>query len=346
MDIAEAWRQNAAADTATLWKRTAVILLLLIIKTGNKKPLLILPAVYPLILVLLIFTGKAALPDTTEVTVFSMSGSEYFLTASNDGAVIIDASVGSLNGLRVMAGEMRKSGITEVDTLVLTHYHTAHLSSVIEFTSSEKVRRVLLPYPETEDDAWVMLQLSEGLARAGISCELISEDGTALVDGTKLALSPIRRLSRSTHPVFSFSISDGEETLVYLSASVWECDVEGIMTDLSEGKLVMFGSHGPVVKTPFGSPDRCKNAQEILIFDEATSALDPESEQLIRDNLKAIAKDRTVIIVSHRLSIISGADQILTLENGEMTSLGTHKELLAQPGVYRNFWRQQMEVED
>lgn len=84
----------------------------------------------------------------------------------------------------------------------------------------------------------------------------------------------------------------------------------------------------------------------ILIFDEATSALDPESEQLIRNNLKAIAKDRTVIIVSHRLSIVSGADQILTLENGEMTSLGKHKELLAQPGVYRNFWHQQMEVED
>ena len=83
----------------------------------------------------------------------------------------------------------------------------------------------------------------------------------------------------------------------------------------------------------------------ILIFDEATSALDPESEQLIRDNLKAIARDRTVIIVSHRLSIVSGADQILTLENGEMTSLGKHKELLEQPGVYRNFWRQQMEVE-
>jgi ATP-binding cassette subfamily B protein len=84
----------------------------------------------------------------------------------------------------------------------------------------------------------------------------------------------------------------------------------------------------------------------ILIFDEATSALDPESEQFIRNNLKAIAKDRTVIIVSHRLSIVSGADQILTLENGEMTSLGKHKELLNQPGVYRNFWRQQMEVED
>ena len=83
----------------------------------------------------------------------------------------------------------------------------------------------------------------------------------------------------------------------------------------------------------------------ILIFDEATSALDPESEQLIRNNLKAIAKDRTVIIVSHRLSIVSGADKILTLEKGEMTSLGTHKELLEQPGVYRNFWRQQMEVE-
>jgi len=84
----------------------------------------------------------------------------------------------------------------------------------------------------------------------------------------------------------------------------------------------------------------------ILIFDEATSALDPESEQLIRDNLAAIARDRTVIIVSHRLSIVSGADQILVLDNGERSALGKHKELLSQPGTYQNFWNQQMKVED
>jgi len=84
----------------------------------------------------------------------------------------------------------------------------------------------------------------------------------------------------------------------------------------------------------------------ILIFDEATSALDPESEEVIRRNLKNIARGRTVLIVSHRLSIVSHADKIVVLDKGEISAFGTHKELIAQPGIYREFWNQQMRVED
>lgn len=80
----------------------------------------------------------------------------------------------------------------------------------------------------------------------------------------------------------------------------------------------------------------------ILIFDEATSSLDPESEHVIQTNLKAISKGRTVLIVSHRLSIVSNADKILVIDKGERTDLGTHQELLEQPGTYREFWQQQM----
>jgi len=80
----------------------------------------------------------------------------------------------------------------------------------------------------------------------------------------------------------------------------------------------------------------------ILIFDEATSALDPESECVIQQNLKAIARGRTVLIVSHRLSIVSHSDQIVVINNGEMSDRGTHKELLSRDGIYKEFWTQQM----
>ncbi|MEG2076628.1 MAG: ATP-binding cassette domain-containing protein, partial [Victivallaceae bacterium] len=80
----------------------------------------------------------------------------------------------------------------------------------------------------------------------------------------------------------------------------------------------------------------------ILIFDEATSALDPESEEVIRRNLKNIAQGRTVLIVSHRLSIVSHADKIVVIDKGEISAAGTHAELLRQPGIYQEFWRQQM----
>ena len=83
----------------------------------------------------------------------------------------------------------------------------------------------------------------------------------------------------------------------------------------------------------------------ILIFDEATSALDPESEEVIRRNLKAIAKGRTVLIVSHRLSIISHADVIMVVDSGEAHAVGKHHDLIKQPGIYQEFWNQQMCVE-
>ncbi len=80
----------------------------------------------------------------------------------------------------------------------------------------------------------------------------------------------------------------------------------------------------------------------ILIFDEATSALDPESENVIQNNLSAIARGRTVLIISHRLSIVSGATNILVMENGTKAAMAPHMELLNQPGTYREFWQQQL----
>ena len=80
----------------------------------------------------------------------------------------------------------------------------------------------------------------------------------------------------------------------------------------------------------------------ILIFDEATSALDPESEAIIQRNLKVIAKGRTVIIVSHRLSTLVDCDQIVVLEQGRVDSVGTHQQLLDVCQVYQDLWYQQM----
>ncbi len=84
----------------------------------------------------------------------------------------------------------------------------------------------------------------------------------------------------------------------------------------------------------------------ILIFDEATSALDPESEEVIRKNLKAIAQGRTVLIVSHRLSIVSHADKIVVIDKGEESASGPHRELKNTPGIYKEFWDQQMRGDD
>jgi ATP-binding cassette subfamily B protein len=80
----------------------------------------------------------------------------------------------------------------------------------------------------------------------------------------------------------------------------------------------------------------------ILIFDEATSALDPESEAIIQKNLKVIAKGRTVIIVSHRLSTLTECDAIIVLERGKLEAMANHEQLLETCKVYQELWYQQM----
>jgi ATP-binding cassette subfamily B protein len=79
----------------------------------------------------------------------------------------------------------------------------------------------------------------------------------------------------------------------------------------------------------------------VLILDEATSALDAESEAIVNANLKRMAKGRTVISISHRLSMLVEADAILVLERGKVYDLGTHEELLQRCDIYRTMWYQQ-----
>jgi len=83
----------------------------------------------------------------------------------------------------------------------------------------------------------------------------------------------------------------------------------------------------------------------VLILDEATSSLDSESEALIQDGLKSLRQGRTTFVIAHRLSTIRSADQILVLEQGEIVERGTHEELLAHGGRYRQLYDKQYRFE-
>jgi ATP-binding cassette subfamily B protein len=108
-------------------------------------------------------------------------------------------------------------------------------------------------------------------------------------------------------------------------------------TELEEGSVNLSGGQ----KQRLSIARALLRRPRIIIFDEATSALDPESEAVVVRNLRQMAKDRTTIVISHRLQTIRDADSIIVLDNGAVNDLGTHSQLLDRNFVYRQLWSQQ-----
>jgi ATP-binding cassette subfamily B protein len=81
----------------------------------------------------------------------------------------------------------------------------------------------------------------------------------------------------------------------------------------------------------------------ILIFDEATSALDNESEKVVQESLEVLAKKRTTFVIAHRLSTIRNAEKILVLTENGIEETGSHDELMAADGIYKNLYEMQFQ---
>jgi len=133
-----------------------------------------------------------------------------------------------------------------------------------------------------------------------------------------------------------------------------EADIEGaargaaidhFIAALPHGYESMVGERG--LKLSGGEKQRVAIARTllkdppILILDEATSALDSRTEEAIQSTLNDVARNRTTIVIAHRLSTVVGADQIVVLDAGRVAERGTHAELLAKGGLYAELWARQ-----
>ena len=132
---------------------------------------------------------------------------------------------------------------------------------------------------------------------------------------------------------------------------VWQAiemaNLRAFVGSLPQGVETMVGERG--LKVSGGEKQRIAIARvllknpPILLFDEATSALDSESERSILSALQDISKDKTTLVIAHRLSTVIDADQIVVLEQGQIVEQGSHAELLAKQGRYAQLWQMQQQ---
>ena len=186
----------------------------------------------------------------------------------------------------------------------------------------------------------------------------VPESGRVMVDGTDLSLVDPAWLRRQVGVVLqenllfnrsvrdNIALADPGMSTERVMAAATLAGAHDFILELSEAYDTQIEERGGNLSG--GQRQRVAIARalvtnpRILILDEATSALDAESEAIIHRNMRAIAKGRTVMIIAHRLSAIRMADRIITMENGEITEVGTHEALMAANGRYAQLWRTQM----
>lgn len=154
--------------------------------------------------------------------------------------------------------------------------------------------------------------------------------------------SSIRENIRLSHPKASNAAIEGAAQAAHAL---------NFITALPKGFDSIVGERG--VKLSGGQKQRIAIARAVLqdapvmVLDEATSALDSESEQIIKESFADILKNKTAVVVAHRLSTLSNMDRIILFENGRIVEDGSHSELLRKNGLYSRLWqRQQTHPED
>jgi ATP-binding cassette subfamily B protein len=122
----------------------------------------------------------------------------------------------------------------------------------------------------------------------------------------------------------------GADEFIQMLPKRYDTELEEGATNLSGGQKQRLSIARALLRQP-----------RVIIFDEATSALDPESEAIVVKNLKSIAKGRTCIVISHRLTTIKDADAIIVMDSGTINDAGSHADLMQRNFIYHQLWSQQ-----
>lgn len=183
-------------------------------------------------------------------------------------------------------------------------------------------------------------------------------EGEVLIDNTNIKQLNLNNVRQSIgfvpQEAFLFSdtiknnikFGDKDASDAKIEKAAKDAYIHHNIVDFNEGYNTYVGERG--VTLSGGQKQRISIARaiikepQILIFDDCLSAVDTETEEIILNNLHKISKNKTTLIVSHRISSIKNADSIIVLEKGEIIQQGSHSELVNKDGYYKQLFEQQL----
>lgn len=260
----------------------AVIMVLLpVFSRETKKVLLLSSGVISLSLISLIGTVMFFDRANTYLAYVPAKDNDGFAVKSDGKALICDISDASYSYLYNLTDEVSAMHLCEIEALMLTHYHSKHVSLLERLAQREILRSVILPEPIDEREEGICSALLESAELYGVSTAMIPV-GESYVFGDAVITQLDRTyISRSTHPITAVQIDIGEERTVIVSCSFNQAGED--MTDaLESADYAIFGRHSPVYKKA-SDPD-LSEAKAVLVSDNA-------AEWISEDALSGIAED-------------------------------------------------------
>lgn len=214
--------------------------------------------------------------DDMLVRVGSGRSGEYAAFCIGGENCVIDISTGGYSFMYEALSSREYFCQTEIDNLVLTHYHNHHKGSLERIFDAVKVRRVVLPLPETEKEHETFAYVCEVISANGAELATYTRGGAYETGGFKINFAPMRKLSRSEKPIVAFTVTHGVNAFSYIEGAALESAFDYSAYLASD--TVFVGAHGPARK--FGVYAGVFSGADRVIFSDGARALFRGTEYL------------------------------------------------------------------
>ncbi len=285
---------------ALILSLTALLLLFLLCTRMSRNKILRI-GVAGLTAAALCLSVSAVLERASDLVFFRSDGKNDALLFLSDGqSLLCDLSNASYAGASLSFSLSEEAGLTEVDSYMITHYHTAHISTTRKMLARYTVRALWLPTPESEAEEQIYRSLCALAEENGISCHRYDPYATVAVGRLTLTVHGKGHLSSSTHPTVALTADGPQGRLTYLGAASHESDTkETAASAVATSDFLILGTHGPSEHTPIAYPRYSKNLC-LAVVPDAAGRLDPTLYRFLSDAVPIYEETTEVLRITLR----------------------------------------------